>query len=120
MQLRNTRTVYGLYPEANRLFYACPPPEYPREPAQAEKNLMWAILVRAVQDASGNIGQGWSKGEIQEKAITWIFDELDFDTPFTYGHICLTLDIDAEKIRGFLRKGPEPVYRNKSTKKLAA
>lgn len=120
MQIRNTRSVYSLIPEANHLLYACPPPEFPYDPVRPEKNLMWGILLRALQDATDNVGQSWSRCEIKEDAILWIFSELDFKTPFTYGHICLTLDLDPEKMRGAVLNARAPVFRNKSRKKLAA
>lgn len=76
-----------------------------------ERNLLMAVLTRAILDYVGN-----DRREI-ESATEWIFaaDEQgdDFETPYTFRWLCQQLDLDradiAEKIKRMPKRGKRRV-----------
>lgn len=61
---------------------------------QPEKNLLGAIVWRAVQDYFGN--------EDREAATEWLFEDRG-SGPFTFGWICDHLSLDRDRLRSGIR-----------------
>ena len=75
-----------------------------------ERNLLMAVLERAILDFVGN-----DQREVEE-AEEWIFDEEETEsdsTPFTFSWICQQLDLDrkfvAETVKGMPKRGAKRV-----------
>ncbi len=88
-----------------------------------ERNLLMAILVRAILDFVGNNSQE------AEEAEEWLFagSSRDEDEPYTFAWLCQQLDLDkfsiAEKIRAMPKRGNRriaPWYFQKNTEERVA
>ncbi len=67
------------------------------KPETPERELLIAILDRAVLDYSGR------EGELHQKAKEWIFGVQDLDNLFSYNSICEHLGINPEALRQRIR-----------------
>lgn len=76
------------------------------EPSEPEKRLLREVLMRAIQDATGNISQaGWIPNDPywEETAHEWLFaNEEQENTHFTFEWICEWLDLKPDRIRDFV------------------
>lgn len=77
-----------------------------------EKLLLFAILERAIADASGVTGDIWRKqrGEFEStvlKARRWLklWTEFDFEKPFTFPWVCMHLDVCPYELRARIMVG---------------
>ena len=81
-----------------------------------ENKLLAAILVRLIQDATGNTSTGSKNHDERayQDAVTclWLDEPED---PFSYLWICNQLDLDPKVIRNFVRAQKTPLYLNKAT-----
>ena len=66
---------------------------YKSKPETPEKELLVAVLDRAVLDYSGR------EGDLHKKAKEWIFEDNDNDSLFSYNAICDYLGINPEALR---------------------
>jgi|GEM_PF-750527 hypothetical protein len=65
-----------------------------------ERNLLSAVLARAVCDAFGNIEV---EKHVRRTARQWIFGVTDPNQPFSFDWVCNSLDIDPNELRRMLR-----------------
>jgi len=92
----------------------------PSEPLLAEKNLLAAILARAVMDATGNVSLPLTRKpkSTQAEAIDWIFfSSLTDDDEFSFAGICETLEISPAAVRDAVNKAilADSVIKRKNT-----
>ena len=81
----------------------------PYDPLRPERELLKHILVRAIKDATGNVGN--SDAHVILQARRWL--RSNSKRPFSYLWICAQLDRDAHVIRNFVRDQVEPVFVGK-------
>lgn len=89
-----------------------------------ERNLLMAVLVRAILDYVGN-----EEKEV-ETATEWLFDDLESAqpyTPYSFSWICEQLDLDREQVAAKVRAMPKrgsrrvaPWYFSKEEQRLAS
>jgi len=68
------------------------------KPQSAEKNLLVALLERAVHDFFGN--QQDEKVEARE----WLFDDAGENDAFSFDWVCMHLDLNSAAVRSQLRQ----------------
>jgi hypothetical protein len=66
-----------------------------------EKNLLIAVIARAVSDALGGIVIDGDGQRERASALAWIFSirDDDYHTPFSFAYCCSELDIDQKPIQ---------------------
>jgi hypothetical protein len=75
-----------------------------RDPCEPEKELLRNVLIRAVQDATGNVQIGDGDGRVEFEAVTWIYSNQGrSDTHITFLWICEWLEIDAARLRATIK-----------------
>lgn len=72
----------------------------PIDPASPEKELLRCILIRSIQDATGNTSIAGERPKYAEpEALNWLFSKsLKADTHFPFLYICDHLNIDPDLI----------------------
>jgi hypothetical protein len=73
-----------------------PEPITPFEPSKAERNLIAAVVSRAIEDGFGLTNHARCT---RRTAKEWIICDSDENTPFTFAWCCLMLDLKPELIR---------------------
>jgi len=78
--------------------------EDPIDLSQPEKRLLRGILIRAIQDATGNIAiAGERAADVEQEAYAWILsNERQEDTHFSFLWLCEWLDLSPKLIRKFV------------------
>ncbi len=84
---------------------AAPLFEVPNMTGTPERNLLLAILERAVLDYVGN------ESEWLEDADNWIFSDEDDASDFSFTWVCHQLDLNSLKIRDKIRNMPKRGHR---------
>lgn len=75
----------------------------PSEKGSPERNLLMAMLERAILDYVGN-----NRSEVSE-ADEWLFsdEELEAPRPFSFAWLCSELDLEVSKIRRIIKQMPK-------------
>jgi hypothetical protein len=79
-------------------------------PVKAERNLLAAVLARAICDA---FGSAQCERHIVRSAKQWLFGKIDVTVPFSFGWIAVQLDFEPEDLQKNLRS-----YKNKPAETL--
>ena len=69
-------------------------------PVKAERNLLAAVLARAICDA---FGTAHCERHIVRSARQWLFGKLTPKRPFSFAWVALHLDLDPVSLQGSLR-----------------
>ena len=69
-------------------------------PVKPERNLLAAVLARAICDA---FGTAHCERHIVRSARQWIFGKIDSSKPFTFGWVALHLDLEPVALQDTLR-----------------
>lgn len=69
-------------------------------PVKPERNLLSAVLARAICDA---FGTAHCERHIVRSARQWLFGKLDHTKPFSFGWVCLHLDLEPAQLQETLR-----------------
>ncbi len=89
-KLSSTETMYN----------ACLEGMYLYSDNKAERNLLAAVLARAICDAFGSADV---EKHIRRTARQWIFGVNDPSKPFSFEWVCHSLEIDPQELRRMLR-----------------
>ena len=71
----------------------------PSDPCVYERALLAGVLIRAVQDATGNTGLQYRSDAAVASALEWIFPEFPNSDPFSFDWICECLSMQPDFIR---------------------
>lgn len=86
---------------------------------QGERKLMAAVLLDAVRAYAEHLDSPTAQGaRLFREAQDWVFKD-DFDWPFSFRNVCLTLDIEAERLRERLVRVREGGSRSRARGRLA-
>ncbi len=78
-------------------------------PVKPERNLLAAVLARAICDA---FGTAHCERHIVRSARQWLFGKLNTTKPFSFAWVCLHLDLDPVALQHSLRgyeENPESI-----------
>ncbi|MCS6892952.1 MAG: hypothetical protein NZO16_00035 [Deltaproteobacteria bacterium] len=82
------------------LFESCLDELYLSADFKAERNLLAAVLARAICDAFGSADV---EKHVRRTARQWIFGTKDSNNPFCFEWVCHSLEIDPQELRRMLR-----------------
>jgi len=78
---------------------------------RAERDLLWAILERAILDALGQSNtQGKRMPTWEQDAKGWLFAHFREPPAWSVEWICEELGLDIQRVRFFIRRKPRHVY----------
>ncbi len=79
------------------------------DPCEPEKELLRYVLIRAIQDATGNINIGGDRpGTVEETALDWFFSKvIESETHFTFIWVCDSLGLNPDPIRETINNARE-------------
>lgn len=69
-------------------------------PVKAERNLLAAVLARAICDA---FGTAHCERHVVRSARQWLFGKLEPKEPFSFAWVCIHLDLDPLQLQDSLR-----------------
>lgn len=91
--MSNTNAANRFAPEREEDFEA-------HSPVKPERNLLAAVLARAICDA---FGTAHCERHIVRSARQWLFGKLTPKRPFSFAWVCLHLDLDPISLQDSLR-----------------
>lgn len=86
--------------EQSDLYESCLDELFPVNDFKAERNLLAAVLARAICDAFGSADV---EKHVRRTARQWIFGSNDPSKPFSFEWVCNSLEIDPVELRRMLR-----------------
>lgn len=84
------------------------------DPCWGEKELLRQLIIRAIQDATGNVGIEYGDIRVEIEALDWIFSNQGVrDTHVTFLWACDVLEVDPDALRALVNDAREDDLRLK-------